>query len=266
MIRAVFEKLLNLVQSNLTRLKVRSYSILDHMVSSKLLGKFVSPNFRAKISRVSHRKTIDSLDNLYAFWKQKKPEGNFFNPQSLSPRSETIITMLKSRITTDTKILEVGCNVGRNLNHLHKKGYEQLAGIEISHHAVKRLRQAYPDLDSVKIDIGPAENILSLYGTGLFDVVFTMAVIEHIHPSSKILFSEIARVALQYVLTIEPRNAHSSHRQYPWDVVKEFENVGLKLISKKVWSSLWTTTLNKENHWSKDFDNYDALLFEVQKN
>ena len=218
-------------------------------------------NVRARVALEAKRPTMDRVDDIYRFWEQQKPHGNYFRPLKSSPRSETILVMLRPRITATDSILEVGCNVGRNLNHLYQAGYRRLGGVELSRRAVERLRTSYPDLAAVPVDVGPAERVLPRHETCFYDVVFTMAVLEHVHPASKSVFAEMARVARKYVLTIEPRQGHASHRQYPWDIVKEFEAVGLRVVEKRVWSSLWQVDRTRENHWNPDFDNYDAVLF-----
>ena len=223
----------------------------------------VPGNLRARIAWRAGRKEMDDLESLYDFWRQEHPDGNYFSTPDWSPRSETIITMISPWVTQEASILEVGCNVGRNLNHLWNAGFQNLRGIEISIHAVRRLREAYPSLADILVDTGPAEVVLQHYDSDSFDLIFTMAVLEHIHPSSPHIFGEIARVARRYVLAVEPRKGHASHRQYPWSIVKEFESVGLKLIDRKAWSSLWPTDLTQENQWHKSFDGYDAMLFEV---
>jgi len=47
-------------------------------------------------------------------------------------------------IPQNGKILEIGCNVGRNLNHLYENGFKQLTGIEISENAINALKRMYP--------------------------------------------------------------------------------------------------------------------------
>ena len=86
---------------------------------------------------------MDELDNIHTFWKEESPEGNFFPAIDCNLRSGTIQSALMGNIKPKTSILEVGCNVGRNLNHLHKMGFTNVAGVEINEHAVKRLREEY---------------------------------------------------------------------------------------------------------------------------
>lgn len=87
--------------------------------------------------------------------------------------------------------------------------------MEISEHAVKRLRIEYPCLAMIRVDIGPAELLIQKYNSNSVDVIFTMAVLEHVHPDSRFVFKEIARVARKYVIAIEPRQGKHSHMQYP---------------------------------------------------
>jgi SAM-dependent methyltransferase len=245
------------------RFRRTSLQILDQLLQKTPLGRLFSSNVAAYIASATGRRQMDEPETLRRFWQQKRPVGNYFLAPQSSYRSETIITMLKPWITPRDSMLELGCNVGRNLNHLYMSGYKNLGGIEINRNAVQRLRRVYPRLASVNIDIGPAEEVLSHYESRSFDVVLTMAVLEHIHPSGKAVFSQIARVARRYVLAIEPREGRASHRQYPWRIEEEFKLVGLKLIDRRTWDSLWPTQLTEENEWYEPFFDFDAWLFEV---
>ena len=100
----------------------------------------------------------------------------------------------------DSSILELGCNVGRNLEYLRVAGYTNLAGIEISPRARALREEHYPELEIEYYEGSIEERILDC---GTFDVVFSMAVLQHIHPDSDWIFAEIARVAQRGIVTIE---------------------------------------------------------------
>ena len=226
----------------------------------------VSPNFRGRMLWKAGRRDIVPLSELYKFLSQRKPDGQYYpTAPQWSWRSQTVIDMLSPFITKEYSILEIGCNLGRNLNHLWQAGYTQLHGVEISKHAVKRLRSLYPSLSEVTIDIGPAEACIQRLGDNSIDVVFTMATLEELHPESRFLFKEIARVARYYVLAIEPKEGHRSHFQYPWDIKAEFTEAGLEFIDSKPWSSLWSSELTQEHEWADDMHAFDAFLFKVNK-
>lgn len=221
-------------------------------------------NFRARMYWKAGRREIVPLAQLYDFLSQERPQGQYYpEAPKWSARSQSIINVLSPSITSEDSILEIGCNIGRNLNHLWLAGYRNLRGMEISEHAVKRLRIEYPCLATTPIDIGPAEESIQEYGISSVDVILTMSVLEHLHPDSRFLFKEIARVARRYVLAIEPRQGKRSHMQYPWDIKSEFTSVGLTCIDTRPWSVLWAGELTIENEWHEEMYDYDAFLFKV---
>ncbi len=173
------------------------------------------------------RRRIDPRPQLHDFWRQPSPDGN--GPDGyIAPihRSKALLSLLGS-LPKDAAILEVGCNVGRNLAFLHDNGYHNVTGIEISPHAVELLRNTYPQLEPCNILVAPAEQALPTFSDKQFDLVFTMAVLEHIHPESSLVFENMARVA-KSLLTIEPER-HASHRQYPHDIRGIFTGLGFRL-------------------------------------
>ena len=139
-------------------------------------------------------------------------------------------------VSKEARVLEVGCNVGRNLARLHDSGWAHLEGVEISPHAVRMLRETYPQLSESQIHVGAAEDVLPDMESDRFDLVFTMAVLEHLHPDSRGVFSEIARLAPN-VLAIEP-TAHVSRRQYPHDIPEEFLMVWCQVTGWPIFPAL----------------------------
>jgi SAM-dependent methyltransferase len=166
---------------------------------------------------------------LHEFWRQPAPSGN--DPRDyLKPthRSAALLEMVKD-LPKDARILEVGCNVGRNLAYLHDHGYTQVEGVEINAHAVELLREHHPQLADREIHLGTAEEVLPGFGDRSFDLVFTMAVLEHIHPDSVIVFDSMARIASE-VLAIEP-DPRRTHRTFPHDIPRLFVSRGMELVS-----------------------------------
>lgn len=179
----------------------------------------------------SYKKVMDPPKVLHEFWRQPEPPHN--KPHTYIPhvgRSQALLELI-SDLPKEARILEVGCNVGRNLAHLYDNGYQDVEGIEISPHAVALLRTTYPQLADIPIHVGPAEDVLPTLPDDEYDLVYTMAVLEHIHPDSAVVFDEVVRIG-RSVLAIEP-NGVSSHRQFPHDVPKIFRSRGLKLVSSR---------------------------------
>ena len=226
----------------------------------------VSGNFRAKMYWKAGRRDIVPVSELYDYMSQEKAGGQYYSTApKRSSRSQTVIKILSPYINKEYCILEIGCNAGRNLNHLWQAGYKNICGMEISEYAVKRLRIEYSCLADVPVEIGPAELSIRRRLDNSVDVIFTMATLEHLHPDNRYLFKEIARVTRKYVLAIESRYGKKSHMQYPWDIKHEFTAAGLTCIDAKPWSSLWAGGLTPENEWQEDMHTYDAFLFKVNK-
>jgi SAM-dependent methyltransferase len=206
---------------------------------------------------------MDELNALHDFWRQESPKGNYFVAIDANARSSTIVTALLGILEPDSSVLEVGCNVGRNLNHLYRMGYTDLAGVEINPHAVARLRTEYPHLAGVPVSVGSAEDVLPSIPDNAYDIVFTMAVLEHIHPDSAVVFREIVRIADRCVLAIEPRfaNAHDSRRQHPWDVTAEYVKYGVRPVFRVPWPDLWAMPRTPKYYWQPSMDQYDATVF-----
>jgi len=143
--------------------KMLFFKIIDKIVSHNKTKSFFSPNLRAIISMLAGRRDMDDIQTVYEFWDQEKPQNNYFGTPDWSERSETILRALDSYLNKDDIILEIGCNAGRNLNHLYNAGVHNLKGIEISQSAVNRLRENYHCLKDIDVDVGPAEKILKQY-------------------------------------------------------------------------------------------------------
>lgn len=199
---------------------------------------------------------MDDPAVLREFWTQPEPEGTV--PASYIdqiPRSEALAGLIHD-LPGDATILEVGCNVGRNLAYLHDHGWPNVAGVEISPHAVELLRETYPQLADRPIHLGPAEQVLPTLSES-YDLVFTMAVLEHIHPSSVVVFDEIARLGRRLVC-IEPRTDHVSHRQFPHDIIAIFTERGFRCVNETPMADLLTNDMGTYYAWQFDRAQPDA--------
>jgi len=82
-----------------------------------------------------------SRDELRRYWMRPRdganlPE-NYLKPICGDRRSQFLLELIKSlHCNVNESVLEIGCNVGRNLNYLFSAGFDKLTGIEISEDAV----------------------------------------------------------------------------------------------------------------------------------
>lgn len=174
-----------------------------------------------------------NLNSVHSYWLTRNSKGSnaytdyFKNEES----SQFLVDLIKKYSDEkEIKILEVGCNVGRNLNVLFKNGYKNLNGIEINPNAIDAMRKHYSDMTkTVKIFNNKIEDVIKGFTDNEFDVVFSMAVLMHIHHDSEWVFDHLFRITKHYMITIEDETGVAM-RNFPRDYKQVFEEIGLKEI------------------------------------
>ncbi len=177
-----------------------------------------------------------SRDDLHAYWR--KPDDGANDPRqyvsnvNAQRQSEYLVSVVKSFLPPSARILEIGCNAGRNLHHLFAAGFKNLKAIEISRQALDVLRKSFPELASVPIINNSVEAAIRSLADEEFDLVFTMAVLEHIHDDSAWVFKDMTRVTRKYLFTLEDETQHS-WRHFPRNYKDRFESLGMKQIREQ---------------------------------
>lgn len=133
--------------------------------------------------------SVDELDRLY------------IDNYGIS-ETELNKEFLKEVVKKNSKILEVGCNIGNQLLLLQKMGYSDLWGIELQDRAVEIARRRTSGINIIK---GSAFDIP--YKNNFFDLIFTSGVLIHISPDGidKVL-DEIYRCTNKYIWGFEYYN------------------------------------------------------------
>jgi len=97
------------------------------------------------------------------------------------------------------RILEVGCNVGWNLEYLRRLGVPELCGVEPGAYALARAQQRAPAITVVH---GSAFALP--FDAGWADLVFTSGVLIHISPDTiDAALDEMYRVSKRWIVAIE---------------------------------------------------------------
>lgn len=192
---------------------------------SRFMREWISAEFAKQTGREPSAATVDTLlaqmverdarwaktpqlsrEAVHDYWRSAQAQGN--RPQDYleasSARSQYLLELVQLADFDNPSILEIGCNAGRNLAWLLQAGYTRLSGIEISPAAVAALGAAYPALAAAAtIHTSPVEDVIRTFADGEFDVVFSMAVLVHLHSDSDWVMVEIARVCSGCLITIE---------------------------------------------------------------
>ncbi len=165
-----------------------------------------------------------SAPEARAYWAnppaENQPASYLMNRQA---RSEWVADRVEALVEKDARVLEIGCNAGPNLAALHARGFTALEGVEINLQAVLLLRQTFPELDGVPLHAEPLERFTAVMGD--YDLVFTVAVLEHIHPDGDHVFEQIA-ARTRWLLTVEDEHGQSP-RHFPRDYNTVFTGLGM---------------------------------------
>ncbi len=163
-------------------------------------------------------------NDILEYWR--KPDDEFNRAEDYAAagaldRSIYLAELIKVHCPAARSALEVGCNIGRNLNHLHERLDFEVAGIEISGHALELLKTTYPSIADAELYEGDAAERISEIADHRYDLVYSMAVLMHIHPDAPAsLWENIVRVAGRYIITIENESLNSDRN---W--VRNYEEV-----------------------------------------
>lgn len=144
--------------------------------------------------------------------------------------SELLLGLLKPYAKKTDKILEIGCNAGRNLVYLYENGYKRLYGVDICPSAIRLLEKKYPFLQG-RVVVESLEDMVADEIDQFYGVVFTTLVLEHIHPDSDWVFAEIARIAKRLIIIED--EASVSFRTFPRNYKKVFEKLGMRQIKQE---------------------------------
>jgi len=113
-------------------------------------------------------------------------------------RSEMFADALKD-ISKKAAILEVGTNIGLQLECLKALGFINLTGFDIQIEAVRRAKSGIAGIEVLQ-----SSALEFPFKNGSFDLVFTSGVLIHIHPDNlKKVMSEMHRVSKRYILGFE---------------------------------------------------------------
>jgi len=194
------------------------FKYLFSIISKRLPPKVVRPLSREK---------------LYSYWKT--PNDRWNSPELYlqgHERSEFLVSIVKRYLNHEDSILEVGCNVGRNMQFLFDAGFRNLSAVEISAKALELMKLKFPIIaKSSRIYNSTIEDWVQSNSSLQFDLIFAMAVLEHIHWESDWVFSSLSKMSKKYLVVIEDE-WQVSNRHFPRNYKDIFENLGMTQLEE----------------------------------
>lgn len=171
--------------------------------------------------------------HLLNYWKEPTDGDNRkedYADKGNEDRSRFLAKLIDAHCPGARNALEIGCNVGRNLNFLRKNKGISVGGIEINEDALHLMQKTYPDLRSQTFWQGSAPRVIQDIPKDAFDLVFSMAVFMHLHPKTPPSFWEqVMRVARTHIITIENERS-SGYRHWQRDYGKIFTDLGCRQV------------------------------------
>ncbi len=170
-----------------------------------------------------------SVEKIRNYWRDPNDGNNVlerYQSARAFKRSNYLLSLI-THLPRESKIIELGSGVGRNLSVLHNAGFTNINGIEISEKALNVMRKSYPELQHSKIHHSPIESIIDNLPDKEYDLVYTMAVLEHLPYESDWVFPEISRICKTNLITIEDEYT-KSWRHFPRNFKEIFEGLGFE--------------------------------------
>jgi hypothetical protein len=134
----------------------------------------------------------------------------------------------------------------------------RLSGVEVNTTAVTEMRRTFQKLAQIaQIASGSLTDALPRMPSSSSDVVLSVAVLQHIHPSENRAFREILRVARRFICVIEAEWLTLPYL-FARDYKRVFEHLGAQEVRSEVISSQ-----SLPGSAIRDYIGYTARLFRV---
>lgn len=170
------------------------------------------------------RRTLDA-----AYWEQRE-RGTPHGPDQYVELQESSHVLIDEVVRLasgrSAPILDLGCNVGRHLNALHKLGYTNLYGMDVQREAFEHMERVFPEVKkAAHLEQGTFQDCLPRVADRFFEVSFTHGATLELVPPSFPVCREMARVTGKAVVLVINENGQAYPRL--WET--EFMRTGFLL-------------------------------------
>lgn len=132
----------------------------------------------------------------------------------LRESSYALINEIKKHASgPQSKILDLGCNVGRHLQLLYNTGFTNLHGVDVQRKALEQMKDLFPDMSKIShIESATFQDYLPMVPDKFFEVVFTHGATIELVPPSFPVCKHIARVTSKVVILAIAESGHAYPR------------------------------------------------------
>ena len=236
------------------------------LLARKLLNTF-APNtpFVLKFSKISGLRI--SFGSKAARERAKIWTSDSHYKPDMYSRLDTDALLLLNEVESAThksdKILDICCNTGRHINYLTQRCYSNVHGFDIMKPAIEGMPKIFPAIDTSKVLLGNAIDVIPAYADSSFDWAYThTATIELIHPSFNI-YGHLKRILTKGFIFLINENGHSYPRFYTYLAEKS----GFRLYKRiELGHGISVTTWVKTDYFEKFLSLQRQLISNPKQN
>lgn len=172
-----------------------------------------------------------------SFWKEMVNNIPASTPISYLYKStdsaRLIVDTWKDHVSKSDKIIELGCNSGRNINYLYNNGYKNITGIDINRKAIQTMKKELPEIyKKCKPKTSEIGHFLNKLKDNENDVTFTIGVLQAIHPNNSMnIFKNIVRTTSKYIVIIEKETDLQRNISFERNYKQIFESFNCETIT-----------------------------------
>jgi SAM-dependent methyltransferase len=165
-------------------------------------------------------------NNQYNYWTNAEDIDHGYKKFIyMDDLSQKILDTVLNNSSTEDKILDICCNVGRVLNGLSLKGYKNLYGFDINSKAIEMSKNVFINLRFANLVVDTAENYLSKSKNNEFDITYSLGASLELIPSHFSLIYHISRITKKYHICLINENGHAYPRFWRYEFKKLFSSV-----------------------------------------
>jgi SAM-dependent methyltransferase len=172
-------------------------------------------------------------NGIFEKWRTARKGGNigYHHYLEMDDPALRLLGQVTCRVSAFDPILDLGCNVGRDLNHLWKLGYRNLTGVEIGEEPVKAMREVFPEMSAGSRIINKSmTEAIRGFQDGEFHLVYAHGSLVSLSARDQYVFDEMRRVTRKYIVLMENE---WSGMLFPRDFGKVFTSRGMKQIHEQ---------------------------------
>lgn len=167
-------------------------------------------------------------------WRAANREDDLGYKHYLEPddTARKLLGEVRARTGIGDHVLDLGCNVGRDLNELWNAGYRNLTGVEIGVEPVRAMREVFPAMAAgARIVNKSMDEAIGEFKDGEFSMVYTHGSLISLDAGKQCVFDNMCRVTRRWIITVENE---WNPILFPRDFSKVFADRGMRQIYSEV--------------------------------